>query len=251
MKRTLLLCVAGCVLAASIGPASEPVVTDSRVINETRRVQLLEARLAALQLEVELIEDRKAIERLQQMWGHYVSEGMAAEAAMLFSESPTASIEFAQQGVYLGRQRIQAFLAIATRTGPGELRETPMMQPVIHVAADGRSARARWRSMVLGGLHGQDGRWEEGPYENEYVKENGIWRIAHLHWYTTFSGSYDKGWHREAYPIAGPLRELPPDRPPSEVYEAFPTFHLPAYHYLHPVTGKPVAWDALAAEAAR
>jgi hypothetical protein len=243
MKGTLIIGAAGWLLIAAFATAAEPVVTDSRVITEERRVQLLEAKLAALQREVELIEDRKAIERLQQLWGHYVSEGMAAQAAALFSDSPTASIEYAQQGVYLGRTRIEAFLKIAARVAPGELRETPMMQPVINIAADGRHARARWRSLVLGGQHGQDGRWVEGPYENEYVKENGAWKIARLHWYTTVNGSYDKGWHREAYPAAGPLAQLPPDLPPSEVYEAYPAYYLPPYHYAHPVTGKPVAWD--------
>ncbi len=87
------------------------------------------------------------------------------------------------------------------------------MQPVINIAADGQTARARWRSLVLGGVHGQDGRWMEGPYENEYVKENGVWKIAKLHWYVTVTGSYDKGWHRQAYPAAGPLANLPPDPP--------------------------------------
>src|SRR5436190_1564405 len=82
-----------------------------------------------------------------------------------------AAIEFAQQGVYLGKARIEAFLkASGAKLLPGELRETPVMQPVIDVAADGLSARARWRSLVLAGAHGQDGRWQEGPYENEYVK---------------------------------------------------------------------------------
>jgi hypothetical protein len=243
MKWTATLGAAGWMLVAACATAAEPVVTDSRVITEERRVQLLEARLAALQREVELIEDRKAIERLQQRWGHYVSEGLATEAAALFSASPTASIEYAQQGVYLGRARIEAFLKVAASLAPGELRETPVMQPVINIAADGRHARGRWRSLVLGGQHGQDGRWQEGPFENEYVKEDGVWKIARLHWYTTVNGSYDKGWHLEAYPIAGPLRALPPDRPPSVVYESFPSFFLPPFHFLHPVTGKPVAWD--------
>ncbi|MEJ0100822.1 MAG: nuclear transport factor 2 family protein [Pseudomonadota bacterium] len=246
MHGSRLCCVLGlaATLAASWTAAGEPAVSDSRVITEERRVQLLEAKLASLQRQVDLIEDRKAIERLQQMWGHYISEGMAHEAAALFSDSPVASIEFAQQGVYLGRARIEAFLKKSgAALAPGELRETPIMQPVIDVAADGLSAKARWRSLVMAGVHGQDGRWQEGPYENEYVKESGSWRIAKLHWFVTMTGSYDKGWHKLAFPIAGPLKDLPPDRPPSLVYQSFPSFFLPPFHFLHPVTGKPVAWD--------
>jgi len=242
--RGLLFTLLGAAAVALPALAYDPVVTDSRVLNEERRVQLLEAKLASLQREVELIEDRKAIERLQQQWGHYISEGMATEAAALFSSSPVASIEFAQQGVYFGRARIEAFLkAGGARLAPGELRETPMIQPVIHVATDGLSAKARWRSLVMGGVHGQDGRWEEGPYENEYVKEGGTWKISRLHWYTVIAGSYDLGWHKQAYPPAGPLADLPPDAEPTLKYQSFPNFYLPPYHYPHPVTGKPVAWD--------
>jgi hypothetical protein len=243
MRHTIVPCMLGCAfqLAAFAG---EPAISDSRVITEERRVQLLEAKLASLQQQINLIEDHKAIERLQQMWAHYISEGQAREAAALFSDSPVASIEFAQQGVYLGKARIEAFLkASGAKLAPGELRETPVMQPVISVAADGRTAKARWRSLVLAGVHGQDGRWLEGPYENEYVKENGAWKIARLHWYVTVTGSYDKGWHRQPYPAAGPLKDLPPDRPPSMVYQSFPSFFLPPFHFLHPVTGKPIAWD--------
>lgn len=252
MNHLAALCAAGCVLVAGAASTAEPIVTDSRVITEERRVQLLEAKLASLQREIGLIEDRRAIERLQQQWGHYVTEGMAQQAAALFSDGPTASIEYAQQGVYLGKARIEAFLkASGAKVGPGELRETPVMQPVIHVAADGLSARARWRSLVMGGTHGQDGRWEEGPYENEYVKEGGVWKISRLHWFTTMNSSYDQGWHRQPYPIAGPLRDLPPDLPPSMRYGAFPSFFLPPFHYFHPVTGKPVAWDNAPTEGSR
>lgn len=235
--------LAATLLAAATARGGEPIVTDSRLITEERRVQILEAKLASLQREIHLIEDRKAIERLQQQWGHYMSEGMASEAAALFADGPTASIEFAQQGVYVGKARIEAFLKAAASVAPGELRETPVMQPVIHVAPDGRTAKGRWRSLVMGGTHGGDGRWEEGPYENEYVKQDGQWRIAKLHWYTTVNASYDRGWHRDPLPIAGPLANLPPNRPPSEKYSGYPSFHLPPFHFLHPVTGKPVAWD--------
>lgn len=236
--------------AAFAASAAEPIISDNRVITEERRVQLLEAKLASLQLQINLIEDRKAIERLQQMWGYYISEGMAHEAAALFSDSPLASIEFAQQGVYLGKAHIEAFLK-ASAPAAKELRETPLMQAVIDVAPDGLTARARWRSLVMGGTYGADGRWQEGPYENEYVKEDGAWKIAKLHWYVTMTGSYDQGWHKLPYPAAGPLKSPAPDRPPSVVYESFPSFFLPPYHYLNPVTGEPVAWDAPAPEATK
>jgi hypothetical protein len=234
--------VTALLLLPAAARAYDAVVTDNRIITDERRLALLEGKIASLQKQLDLIEDHKAIERLQQAWGHYLSEGLAHEAALLFSVDPAASVEFAQQGVYLGRARIEAFLTQAVSLKDGEIRETPVMQGVIHVAADGRTARARWRSLVLGGTHGADGTWTEGPYENEYVKENGVWRISRLHWYTTVSGVYARGWHRSPLPIAGPLKDLPPDRPPSEVYQAFPTFYLPPYHYFNPVTGKPVAW---------
>jgi SnoaL-like protein len=230
--------------APALGHAADPLVTDNKVITDDRRVAILEAKLASLQKQVELLEDAKAIERLQQAYGYYVSEGMGSEAAALFSDSPTASIELAQQGVYLGKQRIRAFL---THGGEGlkdaEIRETPIMQGVVHVAPDGKTAKGRWRTLTMSGTYGQDGLWSEGPFENEYVKEGGVWKFSKVHWYVTVIGSYDEGWHRKSYPAPGPLADLPPDLPPTDKYAAFPSFYLPPYHYVHPVTQKPVAWE--------
>jgi hypothetical protein len=239
--RHVALLVLGAALPAS-AQTYDPIVTDARILPEERRLALLEGRIASLQKQLDLIEDSREIERLQQAYGHYVSEGLAREAAMLFVDRPETSIEFAQQGIYLGRQRIEAFLTRAIGLKDGEIRETPVMQGVVHVAPDGRTAKGRWRSLVLGGTHGQDGTWLEGPYENEYVKVDGHWRISKLHWYTTVHGGYAQGWHGKPLPIATPLADLPPDRPPSEVYQAYPAFHLPPYHYSNPVTGRPVAW---------
>ena len=88
-----------------------------------------------------------------------------------------------------------------------------------------------------------DGQWSEGPFENEYVKEGRVWKLSKVHWYTSVIGSYDEGWHKKSYPAPEPYADLPPDLPPTDKYAAFPGFFLPPYHYLHPVTQKPVAWE--------
>lgn len=240
-RRALFL--AGLALSGAAATA-EPIVTDNRVITDDRRLAILEAKLASLQKQVELLEDVKAIERLQQAYGYYISEGMGEEAADLFSDSPTASIELGLQGVYVGKERIRAFLTHeSNRLKDGEIREAPIMQGVIHVAPDGRTAKARWRTLVMGGMHGEDGTWAEGPFENEYVKEDGVWKLSKVHWYVSMIGSYDEGWHRKPLPAPGPLADLPPDRPPSEEYQPYPAFYLPPYHYAHPITGQPVVWE--------
>lgn len=243
--RFCLLAAAAAVVYATPSTApADPVVTDNKVITDDRRVAVLQAKLSSLEKQVELLEDAKAIERLQQAYGYYISEGMGSEAAALFSDSPAASIEMAQQGVYLGKARIRAFL---THGGEGlkdgEIREAPIMQGIVHVAPDGKTAKGRWRTLMMSGTYGQDGLWTEGPFENEYVKEGGVWKFSKVHWYTTVIGSYDEGWHKKSYPAPGPLADLPPDLPPTDKYAAFPAFYLPPYHYLHPVTQKPVAWD--------
>ncbi len=249
MKHVILLCLGAARLPLQSVPAAEPIVTDSRLITEERRLQILEAKLASLQREVNLIEDRKAIERLQQMWGHYVSEGMAREAAALFSASPVASIEYAQQGVYLGKARIEAFLkASGARVEPGELRETPVMQAVIHIAADGLTAKGRWRSLVMGGMHGQDGQLA-GRSVRKRIRE-GRRRLedrppALVH---DRQRLLRQGLASGVLPDCGPAAR-PAAGSPAVGGLSSPSrqFFLPPFHFLHPVTGKPVAWDNMPA----
>src|SRR5690606_12873012 len=137
---------------------------------------------------------------------------MGAEIAELFSDSPTASIERGLQGVSVGTPRIRAYLTHPRqRPRPGALRASPIMQGVVHVAPDGKTAKGRWRMLVMGGTHGEDGTWIEGPFENEYVKENGVWKFSKVHGYVTVMGSYDEGWHKKPLPAPGPLADLPPD----------------------------------------
>lgn len=201
-----------------------------------------EGELAALELRLRdhgLALDNLAAEHdianLQAMYGYYIDKGMWDDAAALFSED--ASFENGQSGIYVGRARIRSALALMGPAGlePGMLNNYLMLQPVITVAADNRTAKARWRSDVQLARGGKGVRGG-GVYENDYVNEDGVWKIRRLHYYVTYWADYDKPWSEATIPMEGPSPVLPPDLPPSEVYGAYPDAHLPAYHYPHPVT---------------
>ena len=103
----------------------------------------------------------------------------------LFADDGT--IEIGLDGVYVGKARVREYLYAlgGGRQGlvDGELNEHLQVMPVITVAADGLTAKARWRAITLTGELGGDAFWGEGPYENEYVKDGGVWKIKTLHWY--------------------------------------------------------------------
>ncbi len=86
-------------------------------------------------------------------------------------------------------------------------------------------------------MSASDGQWTEGIYENQLVKEGGVWKFSAVHFYPTFITDYDKGWAKDAKPAPGPLAALPPDRPPTERYAIYPKQHIPPFHYPNPVTG--------------
>ena len=117
------------------------------------------------------------------------------------------------------------------------------LQPIITVADDGLTAKGRWRLFLMTGESGSGsgGNWGEGVYENEYVNQDGVWKISKLHWFATFVAPYEGGWLNadpkaiEEYALG---RGVMPDRPPSVEYAPYPGVFVPPFHYANPVTGE-------------
>ncbi|HEY5412482.1 MAG TPA: nuclear transport factor 2 family protein, partial [Caulobacteraceae bacterium] len=207
-------------------PAREPIPADPR--------------LAAYAHRVELLKDKDAVENLQAAYGYYVDKSLWGEVADLFAAK--GSFEYGQRGVYVGKDHIRRGLLLLGKEGPepGKLNNYMQLQGVIHVAPDGMTAKARWRGMVQFGRANQPGQWGEGTYENDYVKEGGVWKISRLHFYVTGFTDYDTGWTKSAIPMQGPSAADPPDKPPTEVYRSYPGVYVPPFDYPHPVTGAPI-----------
>ena len=219
---------------------------------------VLQRQLKQLKSEADRIEDVRAVKRLQRAYGYYVDQGLWNQAADLFA--PQGTIEIGLDGVYAGQERVRQYLFAngGGREGlrRGQLNEHLMLQPVVHVAADGCAAKARWRALIMAGQLGKSAFWGEGVYENEYVKQDGIWKVSKLHWYQTFMVPYEGGWAKNTDSTGGIYvsQRLPPDRPPSERYEVWPGVYTPPFHYKNPTpasSGKLMETDPALATLAR
>jgi hypothetical protein len=198
----------------------------------------LEALADAKELQLARTHSVRAIENLQALYGYYIDKGQWHKAASLFSRDGT--YESGQSGVYIGTAHVERALSLMGPPGlaPGQLNNYVMVQPIINVSDDNRTAKARWRSDVQLARDGH-GRWGGGVYENEYVNDKGTWKFSKLHFYVTFWGDYDQGWAAKPYPMDPPSTTNPPDRPPTLVYQSFPKLQIVPYHYNNPVSGRP------------
>lgn len=195
----------------------------------------LSQQVASLEARKTRLEDIEAIRRLQSAYGYYLDQGDWDRAAGLFAAD--GSIEYALDGVYSGRNRVREYLRAlgGGKSGltPGELHEHLLIMPVITLSPDGRSAKGTWRDIQLTGQLGKTATWGEGPYENEYVKRDGVWQIKSLHWYQTLVVPFDGGWAKHDDVNGGKYvsGRLPPDAPPTVTYEPWPGAFTPPFHF--------------------
>jgi hypothetical protein len=127
------------------------------------------------------------------------------------------------------------------------------VQDIITVAPDGRTARGRFRALLIGGNHASrayrpaglpDQFWEGGTYENEYVRgaDDGVWRIKKLDYMVQWQAEHEKGWahteaHLKALTRTFPNDPLGPDAllPAEDARPTWPDRAEVPMHYAHPV----------------
>ncbi|WP_439533538.1 nuclear transport factor 2 family protein [Polymorphobacter sp.] len=173
--------------------------------------------------------DRQEIERLHYMLGYYMDNADWRAAASLFDKDATFEVD--GEGRYLGQARIAARLRLNGEAPHyGHLFQSLMMQPVIAIAKDGRSAKARFRALDMRGVYQREAQIGEGVYENRFVKRDGVWKVSALRFYRTFLADYAGGWTRGARPLPGPRPELPADEPPTRLHPVYPEPFTPPLH---------------------
>jgi len=202
----------------------------------------LSEHLGELTQRARRLNDEDTITNLQNIYGYYIDRKMWDDVADLFAED--ATMHLGRPGIYIGKKSIRKCLE---QFGPqglrhGELNEHLQLQTIVSVAADGLTARARGVELVMSGVPGEGGQWGENIFENEYIRENGVWKIRSLRIYSRLITDYDKGWAQNALAAPAPSRDFPPDRLGAETYKSFPGFQIPPFHFINPATGLPTQY---------
>ncbi len=236
--RALGLAVAVSAVIAALWSARPP---SSRAdADADQAISDLQATVSRLQQRIVRLQDEDQIENLISIYGYYLDKRQWDQLADLFADD--GSMEISLRGVYVGKKSIRRALELF---GPlyistDYLHNHIQLQPVISFSADGKHAWSRSRALSELATFKRVGIWGDGIYANEYVKENGVWKIESDHVYTTFFATYDQGWQYARSGAPTESKQIPPDRPPSVLYDAYPGEFIPPFNYAHPVTGAPI-----------
>ena len=224
-------------------------------------IELLKKQNAELLDRLGRLEDINDIRRLQFAYGYYIDYCHYEDVVNLFAKD--AEVVFLS-GVYKGHTGIRRLyidwilnLFNQGREGAddGFLFDHIQMQDLITVADDRQTAKGRFRGLMLGGSHdireyrppGVPQQFmESGIYENDYVREDGVWKIKRLDYMLQWQAEYETGWaHTDAH--LRPAQKLFPEDPhgPDVLLdvkrETWPYRQDTPVHYAHPVIAKRMA----------
>jgi hypothetical protein len=206
----------------------------------------LEAKVNMLEAKLQRTEDIEAIKKLQHAYGYYLEHWQEEEIVELFSHNPDVSLEINDTGFFKGWEAIKQsfnfadhFTAYGVKKAPGEFLHILIPNAgIIDLAPDGRTAKGRWYGLFLGAMP----RPVEtrallgcGIWENEYIKENGVWKFKKLFWTDIFCSPIEEGW------VKNPFTDHTMKTVASSAnvhFQHYPSGFIFPYHYKNPVTGK-------------
>ena len=159
-------------------------------------IAIAQSSLNELARDVDRAESVRAVKQLQRTYAQYSQYGLWNEMADLFSKD--ATYIFDDESVK-GRKAIASLLAKQEGGGqqglaPGALHTQIIDHPVVNLSVDGESAKGRWYGFFLLSDSEGNARIQGGVFENEYVREEGRWRISVHRFYPQYAGPYETGW---------------------------------------------------------
>ncbi|KAJ5657125.1 uncharacterized protein N7484_000774 [Penicillium longicatenatum] len=153
----------------------------------------LEARLDALERDIRINRDERAIEELMSRIHFFALD------------EPDVSFEVGDRGIFKGKDAITSLFV--SQYGAAVLKGNLLVQLVttgsVQVAGDGKTAKGMWRCLHLESVMPADGNgepdpiWASGAYAVDFIRKGTEWKIWHLHWFRTIKCSHYDGWVRD------------------------------------------------------
>ncbi|MGC3980081.1 MAG: nuclear transport factor 2 family protein [Steroidobacteraceae bacterium] len=148
--------------------------------------------------EVERQNAAIAVQNLMGRYTYYQLADKQVETGELFAlKTAGVKVQLPSGNPSVGGDAVKAFYAksAASQKPEGMFHLHPMQTPVVEVAGDGKTAKGVFLSLGAGANSGDDkGAWTWVRYGADFIKENGVWKIWHLHAYPIFSTSFYKSW---------------------------------------------------------
>jgi hypothetical protein len=212
------------------------------------KIDEMETRIKTLESQVRILQDIEDIKKLQRAYGFYLEHWMASEIVDLFSDGPGVALEW-PEGKYLGKEGVKRYFEGNERKDPEFLHQLMQLSPVVDIDPDGKTAKGRWYcwgaiTFPIGG--GVIPSFQSGLYENEYVKEDGKWKIKQFRWQMIYSTRPGEGLvDPERVAAVDPKAKFEggtqPDIPDTRFEHRYPSGYIFPFHYNHPVTAKPTS----------
>src|SRR6476619_4308964 len=152
--------------------------------------------LDELARDVDRAESMRAVKNLQRTYAQYSQYGLWNEMADLFASEATYTFD---DETIKGRKAIGDYLTSHEGGGqqglrPGDVRTQIIDHPVVNLSVDGESAKGRWYGFFLLSDSQGNASIQGGVFENEYVREDGKWKIGVHHFFPQYDGPYETGW---------------------------------------------------------
>jgi len=165
--------------------------------------QELEARVAMLEARIRAVEDAEEIKKLMATYEDYVdSLQRLEELTGLFTDDAKFVVSFLGDagaeaiivGTHEGKEAIRTLLSVLN---PTTISYCAHLVTNPNITVDGEKAKGRWYLLCpFTALtpEGPKAAWEQGVYDNEFVKVDGKLRISLMKIEFSFSTPYEDGW---------------------------------------------------------
>lgn len=204
-----------------------------------------EVRIAADALA--MAEAFDGAENVSNAYGYYIDQFAWRNTADLFARDGWKELSYI--GTFIGKDRVLG--SLIQRYGEGGPNDAfqaihQKTQPYISVLEGGSRAFVRTRLMQFNSSSTGPGSWIGGIYENQIVKEGGIWRIHGMDLDYVWLGDYATGWtgidpeaSQRFAPTPEQLEAFGPDAPlRGETFAPYPRIAPMGFHFANPVSGR-------------